>query len=152
MEKGNNKKIRQFDFILNVPIKYALDGNETQAQLLALKAPSNKSRKYAAKLKQGFYKSIVALKDTFTESDTSSNKKEENDKFDGEQVVQMLMMAGVVDFEDYLDNFKKLITNHGICRIDDKMPLNDHLFDEISYDDSERLLGDYLSTFLVSSL
>lgn len=137
----------EFTFKLIKPIPYHDGGNsEAIAKELILKAPSNRQRRQTAKLKQGFFRALNDIQNSKQDSGESSDNAEE---ISGEAVLTIIMMSKV-DFADYQDVFRELLLND-IAFITDNQKLKSHNYDEISDTDSDKLMGEYIANFLLSS-
>lgn len=134
-----------FEFALAKPIKYAFEGNTHEGQLLVLYGPSNKHNKHRVKLQQGFFRAANSLR-------TSGVDQVEGDSNapTGPEILA-LMLASDVDMELYHEQFKKLIVAPDICKVEDRVSLTDTLYDEMSPDDTDKLMGEYLANFILSS-
>lgn len=72
---------------------------------------------------------------------------------DGQAIIQILKIGyglPLTFYADFCKLFKKFITSCGVCHLNDgnKTPLNVGYYDNISYDDGERLMRDYISFFM----
>lgn len=144
--------MKTFDFTLSEPIDYQAKGENTKSSLLELSAPSGKERKKAARLKQGFMRCINEIPDS-----DKQQAKELADKKDGtekketkpEEILALLQM-GSIDYPDYLDIFVGLLTS-GICKVEGDTPITSLIVDKISYEDLEKLMGEYFVNFILGS-
>lgn len=139
---------KEFDFILQEGIQYSENGAFPIAKKLTLKAPSNKQRKIVSKLQQGL---IQALMSTTKYSNQNKEIKKDKTSLDGgftADVVLMLLQASDIDISSYMENFKELLTSN-ICLVDGKLPLNSQQYDELSIEEGDRLLGEYIINFLL---
>jgi hypothetical protein len=143
----------EFIFQLSTPIYYQEDGDaRVEARELTLKAPSNKQRRESAELKQGFMRTLKAMANDSGDVEVDANAKGADKKETGsDEILSIMMMSKEVDFVDYQESFRKLLLND-IAWITEKQRLTSPLYDTLSDEDTDRLLGEYLSTFLLSSL
>lgn len=138
----------EFTFTLTAPFKYSEKGVFIDCTELKLYAPSNKNRNECAKLKQGFFRALKDLESMGKNQPESKETKEST--IDGDAIVSIIMMSDSVDFEKYQENFRLLVTN-GVCDMSSTVKLNSDMFNNLSDADTERLLGEYLANFLLSS-
>ena len=137
----------EFTFKLIKPLSYHDGGNsEAIAKELILKAPSNRQRRQTAILKQGFFR---ALKDLQDSRQDSSEVSDESGGISGTEVLGVIMMSKV-NFADYQDTFRELLLND-IAFLADREKLKSHTYDDMSDEDSEKLMGEYIANFLLSS-
>lgn len=140
----------EFTFELNLPLTYQEggDANATANQII-LKAPSNRQRRECAELKQGFMRAIKGMANDRGEVEEVNNDKKNN--INAIEILSILMMSKDVDFIDYQESFRKLLLND-VAWITEKQKLTSHMYDALSHDDTDRMLGEYLSNFLLLSL
>lgn len=137
----------EFTFKLIKPLSYHDGGNsEAISKELILKAPSNKQRRQTAKLKQGFFR---AVGDMSKNNQNDSNSSDDSGEMGGTQVLTMIMMSKV-DLGDYQDVFRELLLND-ICFLNENEKLKSHTYENLSGEDSEKLMGEYIANFLLSS-
>jgi hypothetical protein len=139
--------MKTFDFTLSDSIKYQTGGETTEGSMLELTAPSVNNRKRVAKLKQGFMRVVNDLQNDKT---VKSEDKKGEAEIKPEEILVLLQM-GSIEYDEYMDIFVNLLTA-GVCKIDGKEPLNTLRADSISFDDMERLMGEYLVNFILGSL
>lgn len=139
--------MKTFDFTLSESIEYQSEGSTQTASMLELTAPSVNNRKRVAKLKQGFMR---AINDLQGDKSVEGGEKDKDHKIKPEEVLALLQM-GSVEYDEYIDIFVNLLVS-GVCKIDGKEPLTAIRVDNISFTDIERLLGEYLVNFILTSL
>ena len=137
----------EFIFTLARPFLYHDKGAEVSCNQLILKAPSNKHRRQTARLKQGLFRA-------FPKDDGKTKDKEkaggENGEITGTQVLTLIMMSQV-DLVDYQENFRELLLNDA-AMVSDSQRLTAPLYDKMCDQDTQMLMGEYVATFLLSSL
>ena len=135
----------ELEFVLERPIEYASNGEKTEGKLLILKAPSSKNQKERIKLQQGFFRAITGIKN-------EGKDKDKNDTADikGSEILA-LMLSSDIDMVAYHEDFKRLITS-GVCMVEGTEILTAPLYDKVDPDDLDRMLGDYLAAFILSSV
>lgn len=146
----------QFDFELTTPLKYHKDGDSAEARILVLKAPAKKHRKQSIRIKQGFFQAMQYHQANNSSSEKAveeAKKKIEagDETITGQEIMMMLYMSDV-DIERFDEAFDKLLLSPGICMVDDAVQLTGPILDELSEEDTDRLLGEYLENFFVGSM
>lgn len=129
---------------LKTPFEYHGNGENRTASVIILSAPSNKQRKPAAKLKQFFFQAINGL-----QGDEKADAEAKASDPKGSDIVALLMMSNV-DANDVHEAFKGIITG-GCAMVEGATSLTDSLYDKLSFEDTEEMLGDYLVNFLIPS-
>lgn len=143
--------ISEFTFILETPVSIAVGGSFVPVSEMILKAPSNKQRNESAKLKQGFFRAVEEMQGRSSdkiESKETINTSSDDD-LTGDKIIPVLFMSKI-DINAYQENFRVLLLND-ICTIGGTK-LTSPIFDSISDADTERLMGEYIANFLLSSL
>lgn len=135
----------EIEFVLDRPIDFAASGELAKGKLLILKAPSARNQKERIRLQQGFFQAISSLK-----NDGEAKKDAGAGEIKGSEILA-LMLSSSVDMVAYHDDFKRLITS-GVCLVEGTEPLTVPLYDKLSLDDLDRMLGDYLAGFILSSV
>jgi len=136
----------EFVFELIKPLSYH-DGGESKAttETLILKAPSNKQSRQTAALQQGFFRAVNSLQKNQNTSETFDEK----DEVSGREIMTLIMMSDV-DLGKYQETFRDLLLN-GIAFVNDTQKMTRTIYDNMSTEDSNNLIGEYLSIFLLSS-
>jgi hypothetical protein len=150
----------EFTFELTTPILYAKDGvADHKGKTLVITAPSRNSvlKKPLRQLKRLFVRVML-------EKAASGNQDSEplQNTEDGSTnimagmppgtIIILLMGSKEVDIEDCLKCLRGILTTADCCKIDGKLPLIKDLYDKLSGDDDERLLGEYIKNFLPITL
>jgi len=175
-------QVQEVEFNLKKAITFHKDGASQETKKLFLRAPSNSQKRQSRVLKQIFTRALNGmtqgrgdgatqeetrkefdvdrLKAAFIEAETPAKEQkkilkavestEEKDAMDGKQIIMMLLMSDV-DYNDAFPHLKKLLTG-GACEIDEGVPLTAFHYDQIDIDDEDKLLGEYLHNFLLTSL
>lgn len=138
--------MKTFDFNLSGPINYHAEGTSEEGHSLTLAAPSVKARKKSAKLKQGVMRAVSSLQGN---ADTQSDKKGKED-IKGEEILALIQMSDI-DYGEYIDTFIDLLCK-GVCKIEDKVEITSNIAEDISFEDMEKLMGEYLVNFILGSL
>lgn len=137
--------MKTFDFTLSEPVDYQTGGENTKASMLELTAPSVNNRKRVAKLKQGFMRVINDLPET-----AKKEEKKDNEKVKPEEILTLIQM-GSIEYDEYIDIFVNLLTS-GVCKIEGEVAMTQLIAEKISFEDMERLMGEYLVNFILVSL
>ncbi len=136
----------EFEFPLTTPISYARGGSQEEAQFILLKAPSSRNSRQCAALKQAFWRSVNPDR-----GQEGGNETDASAVITGQDVVTMISMSQVVDLADVLDVAKDLFTKGKVAQVDGEVPLTRPLIDEMSQDDVEAMVGEYLVNFTLAS-
>jgi len=134
----------EFIFTLVKPFPYHDKGTETLCTELILKAPSNKQRRQTAKLKQGFFRALPK------DDGQDKGKGSGDGKITGTQIITIIMMSQEVDLGEYQESFRDLLLNGG-AMVNDSQKLTAPLYDNMCDQDTQKLMGEYIATFLLSS-
>lgn len=136
-----------FTFDTTKPFQYQLDGKHLESSSLTLYAPSYKTRTSTNILKQLFFR---AAKSFDSSSNTNSkNKADDNETISPEDIILMLY-ASSVDISQVFDAFEKILLS-GHCKIANEIELRQHHLECMDTEDVEKILGRYLSDFLLAS-
>lgn len=145
------EKIKKtFDFTLESPIEIHKGGEIIKSDLLTLKAPSKKNRKQTVKIKQLFFQAMSFHTSKVTDQD-KKNQASGDESMTGAEIMVMLYMSDI-DMEVFDERFSKLFLSPGVVMIDDDVQLTEQLFEKISDDDLDKMVGGYLEHFLLPSL
>lgn len=151
MAVKDKQLITEFNFKLSKPIKYA-DTNiadEVLSVNVVLKCPQGKHRNYLIPLKQKFFRAMMDLSSRDRNVKNESNEDSDDiNKMTGQSIMMLLYMSNI-DMVEFLDQFKKMLLQ-GLIYIDN-VPMHSVMFDQIDPDDFEKIVGEYISNFLVSS-
>lgn len=149
--------MKTITYTLSDSIEYQCEGQNTEGMSLELTAPSVRHRKKAAKLKQGLMRSLGDTQQASNESDVKASvdaiKEGGNTSYEAKahELLVVLQMSSSVKYEDYLEIFVDLLTE-GICKMDGKEPMTKDIINKISFEDIEKILGEYLENFIVGSI
>jgi len=132
----------EMDFLLSQSVDYTTkDGTIESANQLALMAPTCAQDALRIKLKQGLTRSMFELSQS---AKVSEPKEGDDSEPDGDAII-MLLYASNLDLVSYKETFKQLVTS-GSGSIGG-MPITKTIFERITPDDSDRMLGEYLANF-----
>jgi len=137
---------QSFEFVLNNPT--------TEIKKLVLFSPTNIHRPLTAPMQSMLMKVLRAEGENSKNIEVSDAKG--SAELDGESLVTMLMMAKDQDEEFYFrfyDRFEALILSANICKINDlEKKLEKGHLQMMNQDDTDKLMGEYLTHFLLPSV
>lgn len=133
------------DFELSSPIEYHDAGEKAEGRILTFSAPTAKQNKYRVQLQQSFFKAVSSLNSGGEQAQQEGGSAEPT----GSEVL-MLMLSSDVDMCAVHETFKKMVCSR-VCMVEDSTPLTEHLYDQISADDIDSILGEYLANFILRS-
>ncbi len=140
----------EFEYKFIDEFKYQSGGEQIFATHLILKAPGNKHRFQFASLQKVFMDAVGIIKEQNPDSNSAENQ-EGSSEFDGEQIIGMLMLSRL-DLGKMYESFNELLRSQGICMIDGTVQMTKYLLEEkLSALDTQTLMGEYFSNFLVPS-
>lgn len=142
------KKIKEFDFPLSTKIPYAKDGEEVKGSFIKFTAPSSKQLTQCSMLKQSF---IRAVTEQAKNNPDAANEADDGKKIKGEDIIYLLYGSESVDMGKILLSAIELFKS-GVAMIEGEAKLTKPLLDEISNDDLEGMLGEYLANFILRSV
>lgn len=131
--------------ILKNPVKYHKNGEIEYSHELTLFAPTGSHRRELVKLKQYFIKAIKSLQGT----DKADKSSSDDGQLTAESISYVFMFSDI-DFNEIIDTFESLITK-GLCNVDDNQKMTSSIYKNIMPDDLEKIIGEYLLVFLLSS-
>jgi hypothetical protein len=141
--------VEEFTFELNKPIKAHIRGESRDVSVLTIKAPCNRNQKFMIKLRQGLNRAIMGMAKPDEASVSAAKNQIESsdsdDEFDAGGYTQMMFMSSI-DMVQYCEDFKGLLLQ--TCFMVDSIPLTSPCYDQMLESDTQRLLGEYLKTFL----
>lgn len=138
------KLVKEFEHDLIEAISFHKNGEMTTSKKLRVVAPANVHRYQLLKLKQGYMQAMQELQSKIKPT-TGGSAGEIN----GKDIVTLLLMSSL-DLEAYFNVFKDILCAN-TCFVDGVVNMNHHMFDGLTLDDLESLLGVYLERFLLSS-
>lgn len=148
---------KQFEFIPSDEVRYSQNGEFVVAKKLLMSAPSGAQARKAAKLEQCYGCAVndqqqAVLKIGIQnleklQQEAKKHKKESApDVLTCAQVLDSLRSANTTSISDALDAFGELVIS-GVCLIDGKIEMQTTHFNELSYSEQKRLLGEYVANF-----
>lgn len=140
----------RFEVELNHPFNYAHQGQQITAAKVVLSAPSRRVLEQSAPIKQYIARAVKRLTEEQAGKEAPAKGAGGDEGLKGDEVLAVLMMYG----EDHLKLelwFRELLVRGGLCLVDGVQPLTIPLYGELSDEDGDAILGEYLARFLVSS-
>jgi len=152
------QQLKQIEVSLNDPIEAHIRGEAQECEVVVLTAPASKHRSQVARIKNFCaYHVDKHITARATPDDKGGKpapaKGGDDEKFTGETLMTILALAQIEDenaMETVYNLFQKIIVDG--CGSVHGETLNAHLFDKLSFDDMERMFGEYVVTFLLNSL
>lgn len=141
------ENIKEFDYPLTTGIDYAKGGEQVEGVFIKLIPPSSKQLTHCAMLKQSFIRAITEQAKDAAESD----KSESDVEISGQDIIYLLYGSASVDMGKILLSAIELFKS-GVALIDGEVKLTKPLLDEMSNDDLEGMLGEYLANFILKSV
>lgn len=135
--------LTEFNYFLIKKIQYAFKGDMTEASFITFYAPTSKVTKECAALKQAFFRAIGEQE--------GEGEADPDYEIQGDDILNLLAMSKEVDLPDVMEIAKKLFQAPGIALVDGETKLGNSLFDKLSIDDCEAMLGKYLANFTLAS-
>lgn len=135
---------------LALPFDYAKGGQMVPATSITIMAPSRKNLAHTAPIQQTFKRALRSLMATKVEQAKPGEAPKDAGEIKGEDVLDLIMMSD----EDYLKfemHFRDLLTSQGVAFVDGTEPLTTVLYDRLSEIDATKIVGEYLTNFLLFS-
>ena len=126
---------------------YAYKGEMKKAQFITMAAPSFKQVDKIAPLKQAL---MAAIRDIQEIATGAADKSDARGEITGQEVMQLLYQ-GKGSVAAVMGHARQLFIS-GTALIDGETRFSLALLDEVSLDDVEGMLGEYLAAFIVPSL
>lgn len=147
----DNIENEEVDFPLTKAFDYSLKGQTESATFIRLVAPSAKQLKHCTELKQAFYRAMSGIQEKG--SDRKEQPEPTDGKLEGKDIIRMLYISEKVEMSSILVSAIELFAS-GVAVVDgeEKAKLTKPLIQEMSADDLENMLGEYLANFILRSL
>lgn len=153
MAKQKAQPITEMNYKLSSAVPYASHGEQVFSFNIKLKAPLGRHRAHLIRLKQGFMRSVLAAQKNAperAENIAENNVEAEPYVISGADIIK-LFYGSDIDLVKLQDEFRLLLAAN-IGEIAEGIPLNAYMIDQISQEDFEGIMGDYMAAFIVSSL
>ena len=138
----------EFQYVLQTPFEYASAGNVVEASFVSLKAPASRNSRECAQLKQAFWRSVEANE---LEAKNPEDFGEKESQVDGQAIMMVMAMSKHVDLGDVIEAAKHLFTKGKVALIDGEVPMTKPTLDEMSHEDVDAMVGDYMVNFILAS-
>lgn len=136
----------EHEYHLLSKFKYADGGNQHEALLIKLLPPTSRNSRECAALKQAFFRAV----DRGDAAAGGESGDSDLGDISGQDVIMTMAMSKNVDLPDVMDVAIKLFTS-GVALVDGETKLTKHLVGDMSQDDLEGMLGEYLVNFTLAS-
>ena len=170
MEDAQNKEpqnegVKTLCFALSNEVRYTnAEGGFSATKELVLYSPCNADQPIARHLRQMLMNSMVNVSiklnppnsgDKGQDNRTGEELKEAKEKADNyipakKEVISFIYSQTTILLDSFFHKFKQLMCTP-CCKLDDRMPLKASVYDSFSYEDKDRLAGEYCAFFLPPS-
>lgn len=166
-----------FDHALVTPFEYAHAGDTATASFVRFMAPSSKHSKEVAWIKQAMTRAftewitmlqqmqagrsreeleemVAAAEARQQDRKTAKKPKLEDEKMDAATVIGILSSSQTIEYHKVLEASRRLFisTPPAIAFVDGEEKLTSPLYDKLTYDDAEGMMGAYLGFFFGGSV
>ena len=128
---------------LSEPLKYAYEGELVEGTFIQLNPPTSRNMTECAFQKQAFYRSIP-------KNVEAPDENASDDPVTGEMIMQLILMSDTVDLGPVLISGRELLTS-GVALVEGETKLTKPLMNDISQNDLEKLVGEYMANFILAS-
>lgn len=135
------------EFILSKEITYHHQGTSKQGQMLVLTAPTNAHTRHRVKLQQALHRAMANIATNKTEQVA---QKDTGESTIAGSDVMMMMLTSETDMVQFHDDFRKFMCE-GSCLVEGEERITAKLWDDLSPDDTDALMGEYLANFILPS-
>jgi hypothetical protein len=143
---------KEFQFICEDEISYFLSGAEVKTTNLTLRAPSGMSQN-APLLSQDIMVAIKMSVDGMRPQEKAESQQSITDdkvsEIKAKDILALIYSSKVIDMIKFRDLFIRLLLEKNICLLDGQVPITRAHFEFISYKEFNRLVGEYISNFLI---
>ena len=142
--------MNEIQFPLTTPVKFTYGGEDTDGNFITLKEPTIKQLDHVSVFKTAFYKAAEKVSsDDNGENGVSATGKDKV-KVTGGQIMALLY-SHYPDMKQLFGVAKTLFFSHGIASVEGVVDFNKVIYDQMSIDDFEKMLGEYLVNFILVS-
>ena len=129
-------------------LSYHYEGQPTEAKFIEMRAPSRKNMEHFVPIKKAFATAI----DEFEKPESQPVEKVDDDSdMDGAAIMQLMYMSKSVDIQKLNLHCEQLFKS-GCALVDGSQTLTTPIFDGMTIEDAEGLIGAYMAAFIVPSL
>lgn len=150
--------ITEFEYQLQLPIKFAKDGGENEGTFIMLSAPTSRNSKEVGAIRQAFMRALreqlnndEVIEAAREQREAQEDTEESQESPSGHQVCNMIAMATKVDYSDFLEVGKKLLASGNVAMVNGAVSMKVSLVDRLSLFDLEEMLGEYITNFINTS-
>jgi len=136
---------KEITVTLTQPIEYAKGGELEAGTFVTLAAPTSRNMTECATLKQAFFRALPKTGEVEAEDSGQGDAV-----INGEAIMTLITMSKDVELGSVLLTAKELLTS-GVALVEGEEKLTKPLFDKLSQDDMELLVGEYLANFILAS-
>jgi len=139
--------MNEFKFELNTPVKYSYKGEDLDASFITMTEPSIKHLDLVSEFKKAFFYAAGKVAQDSTESSGMGSEKSD---VTGDQIMALLYQ-NFPDIKQLFGIAKKLFFSVGIAQVEGVVDFNKSIYDTMTIDDFEKMIGEYLVNFILAS-
>ncbi len=169
--------LNEFAVPLETKINYppAKGGPAQDARNITLYAPSVRSLRIVAPVKQAFMKAMMSsagdneLSEDEKKKVKAARKKRKDSKkakktantvpknepgedaMDAETILTVIMASNDIDYADFLESVVEILKTFELARIDGEAQVTDSFLDQLPLEELENIAGEYLANFITPS-
>ncbi len=140
----------EFQFELTKPIKYHAGGEEVEGAFITLTAPAYKQMDKCVPLKQAFYRAAAGIADDSEETVSETNASADDPAMTSEGLMSLFYQSDENMLQIILYGVE-LFKSRGIAQLDGSVSMTQPIIEQMSQDDLERMLGQYMVNFILAS-
>ncbi len=145
------KEPEEITFKLTKGVKYGNKGNEVEGTFIKLLPPTAKQLKQCVPLKQAFCRAVAYVEDKVSDEKLDNIKDDGvKKKVDGNSIMSAIYMSDVDMYEVFLH--AKELFNSNIALMEGEVKMTKPMLEDMSNDDFENMIGEYMANFIVASL
>lgn len=129
-------------------LSYHYEGQPTEAKFIEMRAPSRKNMEHFVAIKKSFAHAIDEIEKP---EGVAPEKSDQDAEISGKEVMQLMYISKTVDMNKVNLHCEQLFKS-GCALVDGSQTLTTPIFDSMSIDDAEGLIGDYIAAFITPSL
>jgi hypothetical protein len=139
----------EFEYELKTPLNI----NNEDVRVLTFHAPTSENRGPVSAIKSLFMSSMRSMmKDNKSDDDEKETAQKSDSEINADAIAIMLSSSGDKTLlGQCMDLFEGLIVSKGVCALENGTPLSRMYIKQISYDDFESMMGEYIKNFLLPS-
>lgn len=142
-----------------VPLSTVLKFGDAQGQqqdgtFVQITAPSNKVGLHCASLDQKFQQAVMELQQAQAEKNKdalpATKQEEKSEEVSGDEILSVLMISQI-NMPEYMAEFERIILSGQSCLINGEIKMTKTLWEDVSYRDAKKILGEYMANFIIVS-